>query len=184
MSLQDTILGRVQIFFSHLAPAVTVGATTKLGRAGLRFDVLTIQSEIRRELNGSSIGFADTLRREIPLTQFGEGSTAGDVAGFLIAPENTKFPTLEAYTAKMHERVRLSLRDLVAALAVPPIDPQIVVPTAPLSTFLSNQHQLESLQRQLNLALDKYLFQRIALADITGTLNDVEDRIVARAIIK
>jgi len=184
MSLQETILGRVQIFFSHFAPHVAVTSKTKLGHPGLDFDTVTIQSDIRRDLAGTRIGFSDTLTRDIPLTQFGEGSTAGDIVTFLVDPQNTKFPTLEAYEAKMHERIRLELRDLVADLAVPPIDPQVLQPGAPLSTFLPNQHQQETRRIQINDNLDKYIFRRVPPNDLLGTLNEIEDRIVVRTIIK
>lgn len=182
MGLPETIFGRIRVYFKRKFPALTLaGPTQKLGTDGLGFDDITIQGKIRDDLNRNEFGFADVLSRQIPRTAFDESSSLGDVRGFITG--NTDLHDIADYEAKMNERVRLSLREHVATLARPPVDPTEVLPTDPLSKYVTDQPTTARLQTQLNEDLAKYLFREIPAGDLQGLLSTIQSRIVDRTII-
>jgi len=182
MGLPETVFGRLRIYFERKFPQRPVeGPRQKLGGDGLGFDTIAIQGLIRDDLNGNEFGFADLLNRPIPRKEFDEDSSLADVRDFVV--DNTDLEGLDAYEVKMDERVRLSLRENVAALARPPVDPKEVLPTDPLSEYVADQPTIARLRARLNEDLAKYLFRDIPLGDLQGLLASIQSRIVNRTII-
>jgi hypothetical protein len=182
MGLAETMFGRIRVYFSRQFPKLKVeGPKQTLGTDGLGFDDITIEGKIRDDLNRNEFGFADMLNRPIPRTEFDESTSLGDVRDFIT--DNTDIGDVDAYEAKMNERVRLALRDRVATLAKPPVDPKDVLPTDPLSKYVTDQLTTVLLLTQLNADLAKYLFRDIPAGDLQGLLSTIQSRIVDRTII-
>jgi hypothetical protein len=178
MALEQTIFGRLRIFFAQYHVWVMDPKQT-LGDA-LGFDTIAIQGDIRDRLEGNSSGFSDLLNDNIPRTTFDTDSTVADIRDFIL--QHCVVHDIDQYRAKLGERVRLELRDQVARLAVPPVDPASVIPADPLSKYVGSG-TVPQLQDRLNKALFKYLFRPIPNSDLTDTLAVIQGRIVVRAII-
>lgn len=181
MALSDTVFGRIRVYFRRRFPKRAIeGPKQSLGEDGLGFDDIAIQGKIRDDLNSNEFGFSDMLTSNIPRTEFDESTSLGDIRDFVLA--HSDVATLDDYTIKMNERVRLALRDAVASLARPTADPKDVHPSDNVSQWVAEADR-EKLQVLLNEDLAKYLFRDVPLGELTGMLSTIQDRIVARTRI-
>lgn len=181
MALADTVFGRLQLFFREPPFSTKVDSPKQtLGSKDLGFDDIAIQGAIRDALQSNDRGFGDLLTSAIPRTEFDESSSVGDVRDFIL--QHTGIQNLDQYEAKMAERVRLALRDLVGSMATPPVSPPTVLMTDPLSKYIAAP-QKPALRSALNSQLFKYLFRPIPIGELDGLLSTIQGRIVNRMLI-
>lgn len=180
MAYPDVISRRLEILIERLVGRqLDVSMDPKLGEAPLGFDGQGLV-ELRSRINGND-GFADVLAGVIPADQVKVSMKFSALVALIV--QKSTIQTLEQYESKQRERVRLGLRQALAEMANPPIDPMDVLPTDLISKFLApGAGAVAALRDRLNAELRKYLLTQIRSVDLNGTVRRANELIVARML--
>jgi hypothetical protein len=183
MSLQDIIAARLVKALTKIAePEFAIASDTVLGGvppAGLGFDPNALR-QVLDEINGNHVGFGDLLERRLIQDEVKVSTKVSDLAAAILKKSTVKKDA--EYEMKVSERVRLGLRQVIAAIAG--IDERQVVPTENIERYLPlTGVNVDRLRQVLTEMLDKYLFSSITRGDIQGTIGRIQRRLVNRMML-